>query len=223
MISDNATAKQDMRNPSAMSIRRKTAVVSQNKPLYHFLKRLIDFLVALLGFVILAPLMLLIALAIKLNSKGPAVYKQERLGLDGKSFVMYKFRSMYLDAESEGPQWAEKNDDRTTSLGGFLRLCRLDELPQLINILKGDMSIVGPRPERSIFYDEFEKTVPDFRDRLAVIPGLTGWAQINGGYEIGPAEKLQYDKEYIRNRSLWLDFKIILRTSITILTRDGAR
>lgn len=190
---------------------------------YLLIKRLFDIIFALVAGLLLLVPMLIIALLIKLDSKGPAIFKQERLGLNGKPFIMYKFRSMRLDAEENGPQWADKNDDRCTKLGKFLRKTRLDELPQVLNILSGEMSVVGPRPERAYFYDKFEEYIPDFRDRLQVKPGLTGHAQVNGGYELLPEEKLVYDKEYIEKRSIWLDILCIVKTVRLIFTHEGAR
>lgn len=190
---------------------------------YRFVKRLFDIVFALTtGSLLLVP-MIIIGLLVKLDSKGPAIFRQERLGLNGKAFTMYKFRSMRLDAEADGPQWAQKDDDRCTRFGKFLRKTRLDELPQVINILVGNMSVVGPRPERAYFYDEFEKYIPNFRQRLQVKPGLTGYAQVNGGYELLPEEKLVYDLEYIEKRSLWLDVTCIVKTVRLIFTHEGAR
>ena len=128
-----------------------------------------------------------------------------------------------MDAEIDGPQWASKDDGRCTKLGKILRSSRLDELPQLINILKGEMSLVGPRPERAFFYDEFEKYIPNFRDRLLVRPGLTGYAQVNGGYDLLPEEKIVYDMEYIAERSIKMDMMCILKTIAVVFSRDGAR
>ena len=167
--------------------------------------------------------MIILGILIKIDSKGPALFKQERLGKDGVPFMMYKFRSMLLDAEENGPQWAEKDDDRCTHLGRILRKCRLDELPQLWNILKGEMSFVGPRPERSYFYDKFETYIPGFRKRLMVKPGLTGYAQVNGGYELEPEEKLAYDMEYIEKMSIGMDLMCILKTARLVFTHEGAR
>jgi exopolysaccharide biosynthesis polyprenyl glycosylphosphotransferase len=190
---------------------------------YCLVKRLFDIIFSIVtGLILLVP-MLMIGLLVKLDSKGPALYKQERLGWKGKPFVMYKFRSMRVDAEENGPQWAEQDDDRCTRFGKFLRKTRLDELPQVLNILSGEMSVVGPRPERAYFYDKFEAYIPNFRDRLQVKPGLTGYAQVNGGYELLPEEKLAYDMEYINKRSLWLDFVCILQTVRLIFTHEGAR
>jgi len=172
--------------------------------------------------VLLIP-MLVVGALIRADSPGPALFKQERLGKDGKPFMMYKFRSMRLGAEANGPQWARRNDDRCTRVGHFLRNTRIDELPQLWNILKGDMSLVGPRPERRYFYDEFETYIPGFRNRLVVQPGLTGLAQVNGGYELLPEEKIVYDMEYIRTRTFWMDVKCILKTIQLVFTHKGAR
>lgn len=190
---------------------------------YRFLKRTSDFTVAALALVVLAIPMLVIALWIRLDSKGPAIFRQERLGKGGKPFTMYKFRSMRLDAEADGPQWAQRDDDRCTKLGQKLRKTRVDELPQLFNILLGDMSFVGPRPERSCFYDLFETYIPGFRNRLLVKPGLTGHAQVNGGYDLKPEEKILYDMEYIRSRGVGMDLQCILKTVQVVFTHDGAR
>lgn len=194
----------------------------RSKPFYETVKRMFDITSSFVALVIFALPMFIIAWKIKSDSPGNAIYKQERLGLKGKPFVLYKFRSMRQDAEKNGAQWATDNDPRVTPFGKKLRATRLDELPQLWNILKGDMSVVGPRPERECFYYEFEKDVPDFWDRLQIMPGLTGWAQINGGYELTPAQKLVYDKEYMQKRSLLMDAKIILKTIKVVFTHDGA-
>lgn len=195
----------------------------KSKPVYHMGKRLFDVVVSLAASILLLLPMLLIALAIKLDSRGPAVFKQERLGKNGKPFVMYKFRSMYTNAEEHGPQWADKVDWRCTRIGRVLRKTRLDELPQLLNILRGDMSFVGPRPERAYFYDEFETYIHGFRNRMAVRPGLTGWAQVNGGYDLKPEEKIIYDMQYINEQSFALDVKCIFMTVKLIFTHEGAR
>ena len=200
----------------------ETAVVGGGKA-YLLTKRFFDIVMSALGMVLLLIPMLIIAAMVKLDSEGPAIFRQERLGLNGKPFMMYKFRSMYEDAETEGPKWAERNDVRCTRLGKILRKTRLDELPQLYNIFIGDMSIVGPRPERACFYDEFEKYIPHFRQRLLVQPGLTGHAQVNGGYELGPEEKIVFDLEYMRRRSFLMDMQCIWKTVLVVLKRDGAR
>lgn len=190
---------------------------------YAFFKRLSDVVVAALVAVLGILPMAIIALCIKLDSDGPVIFKQERLGKDGKSFTMYKFRSMAVDAEADGPKWADKEDERCTKVGCFLRKTRLDELPQFWNILKGEMSLVGPRPERPFFYDEFETYIHGFRNRLVVRPGLTGWAQVSGGYDLQPEEKIVYDMEYIANMSVRMDLRCMVRTVRLIFTHEGAR
>jgi exopolysaccharide biosynthesis polyprenyl glycosylphosphotransferase len=199
------------------------SVTPKRKPVYSFIKRAFDILVSMsAGLLLLIP-MGIIAVMIRLDSEGPALFKQERLGKNGKAFYMYKFRSMRIDAEKNGPKWADQNDDRCTRLGKFLRKCRVDELPQLWNIFVGDMSLVGPRPERPFFYDEFETYIHGFRNRLAVQPGLTGLAQVNGGYDLEPEEKIVFDMRYINERSLWMDLKIIFKTVSLIFSHEGAR
>lgn len=186
-------------------------------------KRTMDVILAFVSGLALALPMVIIAILIKLDSPGPAIFRQERLGKDGKPFTIYKFRTMYLDAEADGPQWAKRNDCRCTPLGRFLRHTRLDELPQLWNILKGDMSIVGPRPERACFYSEFETYIHGFHYRLLVKPGLTGLAQVNGGYDLKPEEKIVYDIQYIENQSFLMDLKCIFKTVFLVFTHEGAR
>lgn len=198
-------------------------IVPARKPLYSFLKRSLDIAVSLVAGVVLLIPMILIAVAVRFDSNGPVLFKQERIGKDGKPFTMYKFRSMYTNAEEDGPQWAEKDDWRCTRVGRFLRKTRLDELPQLLNILRGDMSLVGPRPERAYFYDQFETYIHGFRNRLVVRPGLTGWAQVNGGYDLSPEEKIVFDMEYIKNRSMEMDFKCLMMTVRLLFTHEGAR
>lgn len=200
----------------------ETLKVSGGKA-YLFFKRAFDIVFAIVVGLVLFLFIPIIAIAIKLDSKGPVLFKQERLGKDEKPFMMYKFRSMYIDAEKDGPQWAIASDQRVTRVGRFLRKTRIDELPQMWNILVGDMSLVGPRPEREFFYSEFERDIPNFRDRLAVKPGLTGLAQVNGGYELDPQSKLDYDIEYMGSRSILLDIKCILKTVKLVFTHDGAR
>ena len=167
------------------------SLVKESK-FYNFYQRTLDIILSLIGLIIGLPLILIFGLLIKLEDKGPMTYKQERVGKDGKVFYIYKLRSMRTDAEKFGAQWATKNDPRITKVGNFIRKTRIDELPQLFNILRGDMSIIGPRPERPSFTIEFNKDIPGFINRLAVRPGLTGWAQVNGGYEMTPSLKLIY-------------------------------
>lgn len=193
------------------------------KKSYRIVKRVFDIVsCVLLGLVLLIP-MAVVALLIKIESPGPALYKQERLGKGGKTFMMYKFRSMYLDAEKNGPQWAQTEDPRRTKIGKVIRVWHIDELPQLLNVIKGDMSVVGPRPEREYFYDEFEQTVPEFRKRLLVDQGLTCIAQVNGCYDLTPAERLAYDFEYMAKQSVWTDFVCILKTFVVLFNHKGAR
>ena len=165
----------------------------------------------------------IIAVLICLDSPGPALFRQERLGKNGEPFVILKFRSMRINEEENGPQWADKNDPRCTKVGRVLRESRLDELPQLWNILKGEMSFVGPRPERACFYDQFETYIHGFRNRLVVKPGLTGWAQVNGGYELKPEEKIVLDMEYIQKSSVRMDLMCLFQTVHLIFTHEGAR
>ena len=190
---------------------------------YRIIKRGIDFFISI---VLLIPALLLCsisALFIILETKGNPLYVQERVGLSGKRFKIYKLRSMYSDAEKDGHQWAMKNDVRITKVGYFIRKTRIDELPQLMNIIKGDMAIIGPRPERPEFIKEFLQEIPDFNDRITIKPGITGWAQVNGGYELSPKEKLKYDKYYIEHESLKLDILIWIKTVQVVFTGDGSR
>jgi len=190
-------------------------------------KRLIDIILSAVGLVLAAPIMLITALLIKLDSPGPVLFRQERVGEGAKVFVLLKFRSMRADAESKtGPIWASENDQRVTSVGRFIRKVRIDELPQMINVLKGDMSFVGPRPERPQFIDMLEKEIPFYSLRHSVKPGITGWAQVR--YEYGASvedamEKLQYDIYYIKNMSLLFDLSIVLETTKTVLLGEGSR
>lgn len=194
------------------------------KPVYSFVKRLFDIVVSFCALVVLAIPMAIISAVVFCSSPGPVLYAQERLGLDGKRFQILKFRSMYEDAEKDGAQWSQGDDDpRITPIGKFLRKTRLDELPQFICILKGDMSMVGPRPEREVFYREFETYIHGFSQRLMVKPGLTGLAQVNGGYDLKPEEKILFDIEYIQKRSLILDLKCILKTVKLVFTHEGAK
>lgn len=190
---------------------------------YLAVKRAFDVLVSLLLLLLLLLPMGLIALLVMLDSPGAPIFRQERLGKNGVPFVIYKFRSMGLDAEVDGPQWAEEDDQRCTRVGRVLRRTRLDELPQLVNILRGDMSFVGPRPERACFYELFESYIAGFSHRLLVTPGLTGWAQVNGGYVLRPEEKVRYDMEYIEGQSLRMDLSCLLKTFHVLLTGKGAR
>lgn len=199
----------------------QSAVVE--KPVYQAEKRLFDVVVSALALLILGIPMLLLMPVIRADSPGPAIFRQERLGKDGKPFVIYKYRTMQMDAERDGPQWARVHDVRCTKLGRLLRRGHIDELPQLVNVLRGEMSLVGPRPERACFYQEFERYIRGFSQRLQVTPGITGWAQINGGYELLPEEKILFDMEYIRHRSVMFDIRCLLGTVRMVFRHDGAR
>ena len=189
------------------------------------LKRLLDLGLAFALLVVTSPLLPFIALGIKLSSKGPALYIQERIGLNGRTFRLLKFRTMSVGAEAEGP-WTMKNDPRVFPFGRFLRLTRLDELPQLVNVLKGDMSFVGPRPESIVLVNLYNSEIPYYNLRSAVRPGLTGWAQVNYPYGSSvedAVEKLKYDLHYIQHLSLLFDVQIVLRTFRTVLGRQGSQ
>ncbi len=191
--------------------------------LYTILKRIFDFIIGIVAIIFALPIMLIFGILIKLETPGPALFFQERVGLNGEIFKVIKLRSMGIDAEKNGAQWAEKNDPRITRIGSFIRKTRIDELPQLFNVIKGEMSIVGPRPERPEFTSQFNKEIPGFIKRVSVKPGITGWAQVNGGYEITPKEKFVLDMDYISKQSLFLDIKILLKTIKVCITGEGAR
>ena len=217
-------------------------------------KRVKDVAIALLGLLLFSPIMLAAAALIKLTSPGPVFYRQERIGINrrcgdrrtppgafdidrrrrdrrvlvnfGRPFTIYKFRTMVMDAERGAPpMWARENDPRITAVGRFMRKSRVDELPQFINVLRGDMSIVGPRPERAYFIGRIEKELPDFHLRLRAKPGITGLAQVQLGYtntDEGLRQKLHLDLEYIHALGFWTDFKILVRTVFVVLTGKGA-
>ena len=195
------------------------------RPYGRFAKRAFDLVVAALGLVVTAPLFPLVALLVR-RTPGPAIFRQQRLGEGGRAFTIYKFRTMRAGAEEGRPMWAEERDPRATGFGRFLRRTRLDELPQLWNVLKGDMSIVGPRPERPEFLEALQETVPFWTRRHLVKPGITGWAQVKRGYTAdaeGTSEKLSYDLWYLRHRSLLIDLAICARTFTTLVSGAGSR
>lgn len=187
-------------------------------------KRVIDIAGSAVGLIFLSPVMMLLAVLIKLESAGPVFFTQERMGLDGRRFMMLKFRSMRQDAEIQtGPIWTSANDDRRTRLGTYLRSFSIDELPQLINVIVGDMSLVGPRPERPVFVEQFKETIPRYMDRHREKAGITGWAQINGlRGDTSIIERTKYDLWYTENWSLALDFRIIIRTFLQIFNDRNA-
>lgn len=192
-------------------------------PFYRAVKRAFDVVSCSCALVILAIPMGAIALKIKSESPGPAIYAQTRVGKGGRLFKVYKFRSMYTDAEARGAQWAQGEDPRVTPFGRKLRNSRLDEIPQFWNVVKGDMSLIGPRPERPVFHEAFKERIHGWEQRLAVRPGITGLAQVEGGYELLPKEKALLDIEYIERRGFALDFSLIWRTLRTMATGEGAR
>jgi exopolysaccharide biosynthesis polyprenyl glycosylphosphotransferase len=189
------------------------------------LKRLFDILIAFIVLVVTIPLNLIIAIAIKVDSPGTIFFIQERCGLDGEVFKMIKFRSMFKDAERQsGPIWSQKGDPRITNVGKILRKIRLDEIPQMLNVLKGEMSLVGPRPERPYFVERFTGIIPYYKRRLKVRPGITGWAQVKHKYDESIEDvkaKLRYDLFYIENMSIRMDFKILFRTIFVVLFGKG--
>jgi exopolysaccharide biosynthesis polyprenyl glycosylphosphotransferase len=189
-------------------------------------RRLLDTVLAALLLLVTAPLLLVTALLIRIESPGPVIYRQERVGLGGRIFTIWKFRSMRADAERHGPSWATVQDPRVTTVGRFIRKVRIDELPQLVNILRGEMSMIGPRPERPHFVEQLERVIPGYRHRSLVKPGLTGWAQVCYPYGASvedARQKLSYDLYYVKHRNLAFDLLILLSTVRVILFQAGAR
>lgn len=195
----------------------------QIKSQYIPIKSTCDFLMALVLVIVTLPFVLLAVFAIKIESRGPVFYKQSRVGLMGEHIMITKLRSMYVDAEKNGAQWANKNDSRVTHVGKFIRKTRIDELPQLWNVLKGEMSLIGPRPERPAFTEKFSHEFPGFEQRLRIKPGLSGYAQVHGGYDIDPGQKAELDCFYIDHFSIEMDIEIFFDTIRTIITGKGAR
>jgi sugar transferase (PEP-CTERM system associated) len=190
-------------------------------------KRVVGLVLSSIMLTLLSPLIAIVSIAIKLDSKGPVLFSQERVGEDGEIFKVYKFRSMREDAEAlSGPLWAEENDPRITRVGKIIRKLRIDELPQLWNVLRGDMSFVGPRPERPFFVEKLKAKIPYYKERFSVKPGVTGWAQVKYGYgatEKDALEKLKYDLYYIKNMSLIMDLMVIFHTVKIVLLGRGSR
>lgn len=184
---------------------------------YKKVKRTLDIILSLIGLIILSPLLLIVAIAIKLESKGPVIYRQDRLGLNGKVFKMYKFRSMYVGAE-KGGVYETKGDSRVTRVGKFTRKTSIDEFPQFVNILKGDMSIIGPRPTLTYHPWPFNEYTEEQKKRFSIRPGVTGWAQINGRKDVAWDQRLAYDVEYVENFSFIFDLKIFFKTIIKVST-----
>lgn len=200
-------------------------LTEHSKKLYEITKRIVDLVLSIIGLICSIFVAPIVAIIIKLESPGPIIFKQIRTGKNGKTFMAMKFRSMVNNAEKNGAEWAQKNDPRVTKFGLFMRKTRLDEIPQLVNVLKGEMSFVGPRPERPEFIEILEKEIPFYKERLLVKPGLVGWAQLNGpaygGSKEETLEKVKYDLYYIKNRSLFLDINIILKTVKVVLSGRG--
>lgn len=201
-----------------------------SKPIYRRhrqgVKRFFDVLASIFLILPTLPLLVATALAIKLDSPGPVFFRQDRVGRGGRVFKVWKFRSMFLNAEVNGAVWAKKSDPRVTRVGGIIRVLRIDELPQLWNIFRGEMSLIGPRPERPEFVRELSANIPYYNIRHSVLPGITGWAQVNYRYGASVEDalhKLEYDLYYIKNMSILLDLKIILRTIGVVLFGEGAR
>ncbi len=180
------------------------------------IKRAFDIAFSVIILILISPILLIIAIVIKLDSKGPVIYAQERVGADGRQFIIYKFRSMRVDAEKDGPVWAKSNDHRCTKIGALLRRHNLDELPQFFNVVRGDMSLVGPRPERPYYVEKFKNGIPRYMARHRVKSGITGWAQVNGlRGDSSIEERVKYDLFYIENWNLLFDIKILIMTLFT--------
>lgn len=190
---------------------------------FRFIKRAFDIAACSVALIVCAIPMAAIAIAVKLDSPGPVFYSQIRLGAYSRPIAVVKFRSMRVDAEAHGAQWAQGEDPRVTKVGAFLRKTRLDELPQFWAVVKGDMSLIGPRPEREVFYNEFEKYIHGFSQRMVCRPGISGLAQVNGGYDLLPEEKVLYDLEYIKHAGIAMDWKIIWKTIAVLFSHEGAR
>jgi lipopolysaccharide/colanic/teichoic acid biosynthesis glycosyltransferase len=187
-------------------------------------KTAIDYFIATLSIVITSPLILFLMAGVKLSSRGPVFYSHERIGRYGKPFTIHKFRSMYLNAEKNGPELSSKNDDRITPFGRFMRKSRLDEIPNFFNVLKGEMSLVGPRPERKYFIDQITRINPHYIHLLKVKPGITSWGQVKYGYAENVdqmIDRLKYDLIYLDNMSVFVDLKILIYTILTIIKRTG--
>lgn len=202
-------------------------IMSFVRKTYELAKRIADAVISILGLIILFPLLLVTALLVKLTSRGPIMYSQTRVGRNGEHFEIYKFRTMKVDAEKEtGPVWAAEKDSRLTPIGDILRKLHVDEIPQFINVIRGEMSIIGPRPERPVFVEQFKKIIPDYEKRLYIKPGITGLAQVWHRYDEtiqDVKKKVKYDLLYIKKMCFWADMNICLRTCRVILTGEGAR
>jgi exopolysaccharide biosynthesis polyprenyl glycosylphosphotransferase len=231
-VTDQVTEKEKARAPEPATMMLFGGgffgmIMSFVRRTYALTKRILDIIGSIAGIIILSPLFLITAILVKATSKGPILYSQTRVGKDGALFEIYKFRTMKVDAEKQtGPVWAAKNDNRLTPIGGFLRKAHVDEIPQLFNVLKGEMSIIGPRPERPIFVEQFKKQIDSYDKRLSIKPGITGLAQVWHRYDEtleDVKKKLKYDLLYAKKMCLWADFNIMLRTFRVVVTGEGAR
>jgi lipopolysaccharide/colanic/teichoic acid biosynthesis glycosyltransferase len=221
--SDTASAGMNM---LTRSISFMSSVKSPARTIADEVRRMRDIAGSLLLLVLMLPLMLVVACVIKLESPGPVLYRQDRVGLFGQVFTLFKLRSMQIDAEAGGPCWAAKRDHRVTRIGKLIRACRIDELPQLVNVLRGEMSLVGPRPERPHFTEKLTPFIPGYHKRTHILPGITGLAQVSYQYGASVEDaraKHTYDVYYLRNQTMLLDLRIMLATVWVVLCRIGAR
>ena len=221
---EKAFKKRDRDTPKSNSVAQRNYIGLSTAQMRK--KRMLDLCILALVSPIIIPLAIVTAIAIKLDSRGPVLFTQKRVGQWGQPFTMYKFRSMKVDSEVNGSKFAKENDNRITRLGRFIRKFRIDEIPQFWNVLKGDMSVIGPRPEQATFVELFNEEIHQYDLRHSIMPGITGLAQVHQGYAAskrGTEFKLNYDLFYIRNYSLKLDFIIVTKTLKTILTGFGAR
>jgi exopolysaccharide biosynthesis polyprenyl glycosylphosphotransferase len=221
--SNTATAGMNM---LANALSFVSGVADPTRTITEDMRRLRDIAGSLLLLVLTLPVMLVAACLIKLESPGPALFRQERVGLFGQVFTLFKFRSMRVDAEADGPCWAAKRDHRITRIGKFIRACRIDELPQLVNVLRGEMSLVGPRPERPYFIEKLTPLIPGYHQRTRILPGITGLAQVSYQYGASVEDaraKHTYDVYYLRNQTMLLDLRILLATVWVVLFGIGAR
>lgn len=210
-------------NNKDYAYQRKLVALEEVKKGYFPIKRAIDLILSIVLLFLTLPIMVIFAIAIVIDSPGNPICSQVRVGKMGKLIKIYKLRSMCKNAEKNGAQWADKDDDRITNVGKFIRKTRIDELPQLINVVKGEMSFIGPRPERPEFVELFSSEVIGFEQRCLVTPGLTGLAQIQGGYDLTPQQKLKYDMKYIHKGSLMMELYISIRTLMVVITGEGSR
>ena len=211
---------------STQNVASREMTSSAPVALGELVRRFRDVAGSLVLLILALPMLVVVACLIKLDSPGPVLYRQDRVGLNGRVFTLFKLRSMRVDAESDGPRWAAKADPRVTRIGLFIRAFRIDEVPQLLNVLLGDMSLVGPRPERPCFVEQLNLVIPHYGERTAILPGITGWAQINYPYGASVEDariKLIYDLHYVRNQTFLLDMYIVMMTVRVVLFRVGAR